>query len=88
MCCDLQDRVKHLLIIGVTLFLVGLLGRVMGHGNLNPIMGILTPGAFHRAADTFIFLAIGLALFNIGNSLAAKDTTCQPATAEKNEEKS
>ncbi|MBE7560525.1 hypothetical protein HS125_16915 [bacterium] len=62
---DLHDKVKILLVIALIFFVVGALGRFAGYGNDRAILGIYTPGAFHRAADTVILFAIGLALYNL-----------------------
>ncbi len=80
---DLHEKIKILLIVGLILFVVGALGRFANYGDTNPILDLLTPGAFHRAADTVFLFAIALALYNLCGRYLQKDASGKDGDAPK-----
>lgn len=67
----LSDAIKLLIIIAIVLFACGAMFRVAKFGDHHPVPVIeITPGAFHRAADTFLLVAIAVGLWGV---VAAKE---------------
>lgn len=68
---DHLELVKLLLMLGFAVFVFGLLLRITGHGDHNPFLNFLTPGALHRTANTLVLLGIGVGVYQLCARLAA-----------------